>query len=337
MNTTNNTNNTNNTNKTNKTLAFVFPGQGSQSLGMLANYAETPIIQQTFKEASLVLGYDLWQLIQAGPAEKLNQTQYTQPALLTAGVALWRLWLASISAESEKSFMPSVLAGHSLGEYTALVCAKSLNFQETVALVALRGQLMQEAVPAGTGAMAAILGLDNETVASLCLQAQTELNTKSDTETEIVSPANYNAIGQVVIAGHLNAVVKAMEIAKSRGGRVVRLPVSVPSHCNLMKSASLKLDQALKKIEIQLPILPVIHNVDVSEHQSVDNIRQALVEQLYRPVRWVEIIQKMATQGVTTIVECGPGAVLSGLNKRINSELRSVTFSEFLDKAKIVI
>lgn len=296
-----------------KTLGFIFPGQGSQSVGMLANFVQYPIIQQTFAEASTALGFDLWQLVQEGPAEKLNQTQHTQPALLTASVALWRLWL------SEKSTLPALLAGHSLGEYSALVCAQALSLADAVNLVALRGRLMQEAVPEGLGAMAAILGLDNDQVEAICLEARAF--------NEIVDPANYNAIGQVVIAGNVNAVLRAIEIAKVRGARAIRLPVSVPSHCELMKPAALKLEQALKKIDFKLPILPLIHNVDVSEHTSIDSIRNVLVNQLYMPVRWVETIEKMATKGITTVVECGPGAVLSGLNKRITSDLRSVALS----------
>ncbi len=291
-------------------IAFVFPGQGSQSVGMLNNIAvDHPIVQKTFQEASEVLGYDLWDLTQKGPEEKLNQTEYTQPAILVASVALWRLW------QLKKGELPlTVLAGHSLGEYTALVCANSLALNDAVSLVALRGRLMQEAVPAGQGAMAAILGLNEEVINALC-----ETETKAG---ELVAPANYNAIGQTVIAGHVAAVLRVMELAKNRQAkRVIRLPVSVPSHCELMKPAALLLKEALSKISFKLPLFPVIHNVDVSEHHKIEEIRHVLVEQLYRPVRWVETVRLMAHKGVTTILECGPGAVLSGLNKRIVATL----------------
>lgn len=292
--------------------AFVFPGQGSQSVGMLQNIASThPIIQETFKEASEALGYDLWALTAHGPAEKLNQTEYTQPALLTAGVAMWRL---------VRGQTPTFLAGHSLGEYTALVCAESLTLIDAVRLVALRGRLMQEAVKEGEGAMAAILGLENDAVRTIC----EETATLSD----IVSPANYNTIGQVVISGHKTAVLRAMERAKAYGAkRALLLPVSVPSHCVLMKPAAVHLRKAMAEIPFKLPCIPVIHNVDVSMHQSVDEIRQVLVEQLYQPVRWVETIQWMALKGIKTVYECGPGAVLSGLNKRIDATLQCESLS----------
>jgi [acyl-carrier-protein] S-malonyltransferase len=297
-----------------KKLAFVFPGQGSQSMGMLSDMAaKYPIIQQTFAEASSALGYDLFQLIQEGPLEKLNQTEYTQPALLTASVALWRHWLMV------KEARPTLLAGHSLGEYSALVCAQSLALTDAVNLVALRGRLMQEAVPEGEGAMAALLGLSDEIVNEVCLEAK---------QNEVVAPANYNTIGQVVISGHTAAVLRAMELAKTRGAkRALRLPVSVPSHCELMKPAALLLAPALNNIDFKLPNLPVIHNVDVIEHNEIENIRQALVNQLYQPVRWVETVQKMEGKGITTVLECGPAAVLSGLNKRIVSTLECHSLS----------
>jgi len=291
-------------------IAFVFPGQGSQSVGMLQHIARAhPIIQQTFKEASEALRYDLWALVENGPEEKLNQTEYTQPALLTAGVALWRLWL------NEKQERPIVLAGHSLGEYTALVCAGALNFKDAVGLVALRGRLMQEAVPAGTGAMAAILGLDQETVRAICEEGA-RLN-------EVVAPANYNGLEQIVVSGHVAAVLRVIEKAKTRGAkRVVRLQVSVPAHCILMKPAALLLKNALNEIPFKLPFIPVIQNADVSMHHSVERIRQALVEQLYQPVRWVEIIRLIVLDGITMVIECGPGTVLSNLNKRIETTLQ---------------
>lgn len=298
--------------------AFVFPGQGSQSVGMLENIASLhPIIQETFKEASEALGYDLWALTARGPAEKLNQTEYTQPALLTAGVAMWRLVRGLTPTETAS---PSYLAGHSLGEYTALVCAESLTLTDAVYLVALRGRLMQEAVKEGEGAMAAILGLENHVVRTVC--------DETASLSEIVSPANYNTIGQVVISGHKTAVLRAMERGKACGAkRAHMLPVSVPSHCVLMKPAAVHLREAMAEIPFKLPRIPVIHNVDVAIHQSVDEIRQVLVEQLYQPVRWVETIQWMVLKGIKTVYECGPGAVLSSLNKRIDATLQCESLS----------
>jgi [acyl-carrier-protein] S-malonyltransferase len=301
--------------------AFVFPGQGSQSVGMLENIAlQHPIIQETFQEASKVLSYDLWALSAYGPVEKLNQTEYTQPALLTAGVALWRL----VQARGQTPI--AFLAGHSLGEYTALVCSEALTFANAVRLVALRGRLMQEAVKEGEGAMAAILGLENDAVRIICEE--------TTTTNEIVAPANYNTIGQVVISGHKNAVLAAIERAKAVGAkRALLLPVSVPAHCILMKPAVVHLQEALAEIPFKLPRIPVIHNVDAAVHESVDGIRQVLVEQLCEPVRWVEIIQLMALKGVKTVYECGPGAVLSGLNKRIDTTLAVESLSLSLSKS----
>jgi [acyl-carrier-protein] S-malonyltransferase len=288
----------------NKKIAFVFPGQGSQSVGMLASLAEeNKVIEKTFNEASEALGVDLWHLSQKGPLESLNQTELTQPALLAASVALWRLWC------EKRPERPVILAGHSLGEYSALVCAGSLDFSDAIRLVSLRGKLMQSAVPEGLGAMAAILGLNAEAVTAVCETAK---------EKEIVYPANYNSPEQIVISGHAAAVLRAMEIAKIMGAkRVIRLPVSVPSHCELMKPAALLLAEALKKIPFKLPNIPVIHNVDATECKTVEGIQQALVNQLYQPVRWVETVQSLAERGITTLLECGPGTVLSGLNKRI--------------------
>ena len=298
----------------NQKMAFVFPGQGSQAVGMLADIAkEHPIIQKTFQEASEALGYDLFQLTQQGPLEKLNQTEFTQPALLTASVALWRLWI------SEKESRPTVMAGHSLGEYSALVCAEALSLIDAVKLVELRGRLMQAAVPEGIGAMAAILGLEDEVVEAVCLEAA---------ENEVVTAANFNTVGQVVISGHKDAVLRAMELAKQKGAkRALLLPVSVPSHCLLMKPAAESLAKTLENTPFKLPLFPVIHNVDGSTRSTVAGIRQALVEQLYQSVLWVDSIRLMAKMGVTLVLECGPGAVLSGLNKRIVTTLQCQSLS----------
>lgn len=283
---------------------------------MLSDIAlEYPVIQETFDEASEILGYDLWALTSAGPLEKLNQTECTQPALLTASVALWRLWLA------ENDQRPLWLAGHSLGEYSALVCAKALAFSDAVRLVALRGKLMQSAVPLGSGAMAAILGLTDAEVSALCVAASTP--------TEIVTPANYNSMGQVVIAGDKGAVARAIANAKAFGAkRAIELPVSVPSHCELMKPAALALEAALQSIRFELPEIPVIQNVDANIHPTIETIKQSLVSQLYCPVQWVNTIRYLVSNGVTTIVECGPGSVLSGLQKRIDVTLQCYSLSK---------
>lgn len=292
-------------------LAFVFPGQGSQSVGMLAELAAAePQVASTFAEASAALGYDLWKIVAEGPAEELNQTHITQPAMMSAGVAVWRIW------QEKGGAAPVVLAGHSLGEYTALVAAGALDFKDAVALVAERGRLMQEAVPAGTGSMAAILGLDDAAVIDVCDKAA---------QGEVVSAVNFNANGQVVIAGQVAAVERAVVLAKEVGAkRAVVLPVSVPSHCALMKPAADKLAERLAGVTIHAPQIPVINNCDVSKASDADAIRDALVRQLYSPVRWVETIQAMAGEGVDTLVECGPGKVLVGLNKRIVKEMNAV-------------
>ncbi len=285
-------------------LAFVFPGQGSQSVGMLKDLAaEFTEVEATFKQASDALGYDLWDVVQNGPAEKLNQTDVTQPAMLSAGVAVWRIWQAKGGAQ------PVMMAGHSLGEYTALVCAGALDFSDAVKLVAERGRLMQEAVPAGEGAMAAILGLDDDAVIQVCEDAA---------EGEVLSAVNFNSPGQVVIAGQKTAVERALGVAKEKGAkRALLLPVSVPSHCALMKPAAQKLEQILADIELREPVIPVLNNVDVQAQSDAAEIRAALVKQLHSPVRWVETIRKMAADGVDSLIECGPGKVLAGLNKRI--------------------
>lgn len=301
-------------------LAFVFPGQGSQSVGMLAELAASqPVIGETFAEAGTVLGYDLWQLVRQGPADELNQTHITQPAMLAAGVATWRAYLAGGGR------LPSVMAGHSLGEYTALVCAGALSFADGIALVAERGRFMQEAVPAGSGAMAAILGLEDAQVIAACATAA---------QGEVVSAVNFNSPGQVVIAGDASAVERAMAVAKEMGAkRALPLPVSVPSHCALMQPAAGRLAERLDGIALQMPGIPVLHNVDVAVAGDVDGLRTALARQLYSPVRWVETIEKMAADGVTRLVECGPGKVLAGLNKRIVKEMRVLAL---VDDASLV-
>lgn len=289
-------------------IAFVFPGQGSQTVGMLSDLANTqPEVAQTFAQASDVLGYDLWSLVQDGPAETLNETDKTQPALLAASVAIWRAYVSSGKP------MPTVLAGHSLGEYSALVCAGVMAFSDAVKLVELRGQLMQQAVPAGTGAMYAIIGLDNDAIAAAC---------ESASQGAVVSPVNFNSPGQVVIAGEKDAVERAAAACKAAGAKMaVALPVSVPSHCALMKPAADKLASALENIAFSVPTIPVINNVDVVAPTDVASIKDALVRQLYCPVRWTETVEAMASQGVEHLVECGPGKVLTGLTKRINKSI----------------
>ncbi len=289
---------------------FVFPGQGSQSVGMLKDLAEAyPAIRDTFAEASEALCHDLWALVQAGPAAALDRTENTQPAMLAAGVALWRVWTAEGGAR------PAWLAGHSLGEYTALVCAGALAFREAVTLCADRGRYMQEAVPLGAGTMAAILGLDDEAVARACEGAGVG---------EVVTCANFNAPGQVVIAGDARAVLAAVRRAKERGARrALVLAVSVPSHCALMRPAALRLQERLQTVRIEAPAIPVIHNADVGSHRDPEALARVLSEQLFQPVRWVEVIRRMGREGVDAVVECGPGRVLAGLCKRIEPRLET--------------
>jgi [acyl-carrier-protein] S-malonyltransferase len=282
---------------------------------MLGELAQSePQVQATFTEASEVLGYDLWRLVAEGPAEELNQTHITQPAMLSAGIAVWRIW------QEKGGAAPAVMAGHSLGEYSALVAAGALGFTDAVSLVAERGKLMQEAVPVGTGSMAAILGLEDAQVIGVCEQAA---------EGEVVSAVNFNANGQVVIAGHASAVERAVNLAKEAGAkRALVLPVSVPSHCALMKPAADKLAERLAGITINSPKIPVINNVDVTKAGDADAIRDALARQLYSPVRWVETVQAMDAEGVDSLIECGPGKVLIGLNKRIVKGMKTVAVFE---------
>lgn len=303
-------------------LAFIFPGQGSQTVAMLSGFAQNDVVQQAFTEASDALGYDLWELVSQGPAEKLNQTNYTQPALLTASVALWRVW------QAESDVMPSVVAGHSLGEYSALVCAGVLTLTEGVKLVEKRGEYMQTCVPSGVGAMAAVIGLDDQAIIDACSEAQMD---------DVVSAVNFNSPGQVVIAGHKDAVERAGVLCKEAGAkRVLPLPVSVPSHCALMADAAQKLAIDLEGITFNTPNINVVNNVDVSIETSGEAIKAALIKQLYSPVRWSETVTLLGEQGVTQIVEVGPGKVLQGLVKRINKSIKCVSFNstDTLNKAK---
>ncbi|MCK4743800.1 MAG: ACP S-malonyltransferase [Sulfuriflexus sp.] len=302
-------------------FAFIFPGQGSQSVGMLAELAESnSVVTDTFAEASAALGYDLWALIQDGPAEDLNQTDRTQPAMLTAGVACWRVW------QQQGGAMPAMMAGHSLGEYTALVCSGAMSLVDGVSLVADRGRFMQEAVAAGEGAMAAVLGMDDDAVISVCVDAA---------EGDVLSAVNFNSPGQVVIAGNTAAVERATVLAKERGAkRAIVLPVSVPSHCSLMESAAEKLQERLATISINAPSVPVVNNVDVDAPSDAEQIKQALVKQLSNPVRWVETINSLSNDGMNAVVECGPGKVLAGLNKRINKEFPAYPLFDTASLAK---
>jgi [acyl-carrier-protein] S-malonyltransferase len=288
-------------------LAFVFPGQGSQSVGMMQGWGDRDEVRQTFSEASAALGQDLWQLVSNGPAELLNQTINTQPAMLAADIAAWRVWCAAGGAA------PSIMAGHSLGEYAALVAGGALNFTDCIRLVRFRAEAMQDAVPEGVGAMAAILGLDDETVRAVCEEAAVG---------EVVEAVNLNSPGQVVIAGNKSAVERAMVLAKDKGAkRALPLPVSVPSHSSLMLQAAEKLLDYLHSVTITVPAIPVLHNTDVASHDDTDAIRRALARQLHTPVRWVETVQAMKAAGAGRVIECGPGKVLAGLIKRIDDSL----------------
>ncbi|OIR17718.1 malonyl CoA-acyl carrier protein transacylase [mine drainage metagenome] len=293
-------------------VAFFFPGQGSQSIGMMAGFGDSAVIKQTFVEASDILGVDFWAMA-TEPNELINETMHTQPIMLAAGVATWRAWQATTGTQ------PIVLAGHSLGEYSALVASGALSFRDALPLVRYRAEVMQSAVPAGVGAMAAILGLDDDAVRAVCAEAA---------QGEVLEAVNLNSPGQVVIAGHKAAVDRGMELAKARGAkRALPLPVSVPSHCALMMPAAEKLAEYLKDVIVSTPLIPVLHNADVVAYGDGDSIKDALVRQLYSPVRWVETVQAIYAQGVTQAAECGPGKVLAGLTKRIVAELPCVALT----------
>lgn len=299
-------------------FAFVFPGQGSQSVGMMAAYGDSPVIRATFDEASAVLGQDLWRLVADGPNEALAQTVNTQPVMLAAGVATYRLWL------EKGGKLPTLLAGHSLGEYSALVAAGVIAFTDAVPLVRLRAAAMQEAVPLGTGAMAAILGLDDDKIREVCAEAVVLLGPE-----EVVEPVNFNAPGQTVIAGSKAAVERACDVCKARGAkRAVLLSVSAPFHSSLIRPAADKLASRLAELDFALPQIPVVNNVDVAVESDPVNIKNALIRQAYSPVRWVETIQKMSAMGVTTVAECGPGKVLSGLSKRCAEGMQGLALAD---------
>lgn len=301
-------------------FAMIFPGQGSQSVGMLSELADNfPAVKLIFEQASTILKYDLWELVQSGPAEKLDQTVFTQPALLAADIAVWTCF------QKLTDLKPDVVAGHSLGEYAALVAAEVLSFEEAVQLVSDRGRFMQEAVSVDTGAMAAIVGLDDAVVLTICERASAETN-------GLVSAANFNSIGQVVIAGEKKAVLAAIELATQAGARIAKLiPVSVPSHCALMQPAADRLAAELKKINIISPKIKVIHNIDAKSHADSADMLAALKEQLTQPVRWVDTICAITAQGVNLFLECGPGRVLAGLNKRISRDIQTINLQTELE------
>lgn len=305
-------------------LAFVFPGQGSQSVGMMQGFDALPVVRKTFEEAGDILKLDLWQMVSSGPVEVLNQTINTQPVMLTAGVAVYRAW------QEMGGTQPEFMAGHSLGEYTALVAAGALSFADALPLVRYRAEVMQEAVAEGVGGMAAILGLDDDVVRAVCAEAA---------QGEVVEAVNFNSPGQVVIAGSRAAVERGMELAKAKGAkRALPLPVSVPSHCSLMKPAAEKLAIYLQSVAMQTPLVQVLHNADVKSYSGAAEIKDALVRQLFMPVRWVETVQALAAAGVTHVAECGPGKVLAGLNKRIVAELQGLALTDAaaLEQAKSI-
>jgi [acyl-carrier-protein] S-malonyltransferase len=295
-------------------FAFVFPGQGSQSRGMMNGYADFPAVRNTFAEASDVLEQDLWQVVTEGSDAELNTTVNTQPIMLTAGVAVYRAW------QSQNGAMPAMMAGHSLGEYTALVAAGALRFADALPLVRYRAQCMQQAVPEGVGGIAAILGLEDDAVRAVCAEGA---------QGEVLEAVNYNSPGQVVIAGNRAAVERGMELAKAKGAkRAIMLPMSVPSHCSLLKGAAEQLRGYLKDVAVQAPVIPVLHNADVKSYSDAASIKDALVRQLYSPVRWVETVQEFGKQGITHNAECAPGKVLAGLNKRIDTNQQSLAIND---------
>lgn len=299
----------------NSSLAFVFPGQGSQKIGMLAELAQAyPIVKNTFAEASEVLGYDLWELVQSGTQEEINLTERTQPLLLTASVALWRVWKEKNGAQ------PALVAGHSLGEWSALVCAGVVAFKDAVKLVQLRGKFMQEAVPAGQGAMAAIIGLDDAAIIEACKKAE---------QGEVVSAVNFNSPGQVVIAGSAAAVERANALCKEAGAkRALPLPVSAPFHTSLMRPAADRLAELIAATPFNAPSIPVVHNVTAETESNPEKIKALMIEQIFSAVRWVDCVNTLASKGISITVECGPGKVLSGLNKRINGELNTLSIEK---------
>ena len=305
-------------------FAFVFPGQGSQSVGMMHGYTDLPIIQETFQEASDILKQDFWSMVNSGPAEDLNLTLNTQPLMLAAGVAVYRAWISLGGKE------PVFLAGHSLGEYTALVTSEALSFADALSLVHFRAQVMQQAVPEGIGGMAAILGLDDEAIKAICRDITNQGNGES------LEPANFNSPGQIVIAGHKNAILQGIELAKSKGAkRAIMLPMSIPSHCSLMKPAAERLQLQLQHVTLQAPNIPILHNTDVKSHSDPATIKEILAQQLIRPVHWVDTIRAFAAAEITHVIECGPGKVLAGLNKRIDQNLQQLplTDSEAIKRA----
>ena len=295
-------------------FAFVFPGQGSQSRGMMNNYAEFAAVKETFTEASDVLKQDLWKLVAEGDDAELNATVNTQPIMLTAGVAVYRAW------QSQNGPKPAYMAGHSLGEYTALVAAGAIDFADALPLVRYRAQCMQQAVPEGVGGIAAILGIDDDAVRAVCLEGA---------QGEVLEAVNFNSPGQVVIAGNRSAVERGMELAKAKGAkRAIMLPMSVPSHCQLLKGAAEQLREYLKNVQVRVPTIPVLHNADVASYNDAALIKDALVRQLYLPVRWVETIQAFGKLGMTQNVECAPGKVLVGLNKRIDTNQQALAIND---------
>jgi len=298
-------------------IAFVFPGQGSQSIGMMNGYADFPIIQQTFQEAADILKQDFWSLVNSGTAEDINSTVNTQPLMLIAGIAVYRAWISSGGQQ------PTLLAGHSLGEYTALVVSEALSFADALKLVRFRAQAMQQAVPGGVGGMAAILGLEDSVVDSICHEVT------SSSSGEFLEAANFNSPGQIVIAGHKNAILRGIELAKAKGAkRALMLPMSIPSHCSLMKPAADHMRQQLESAPLHSPRIPILHNVDVKSHADAATLKEILVQQLVSPVRWVATIQAFAASGITHVIECGPGKVLMGLNKRIDSNLHHISLAD---------